>query len=297
MTLTTPHLIGQHYAYAIGRLGALEDQLLKTTDIDRLLGASDGAESVKMLRDIEFIATPESDEAFQETLNSTTALLKETVERMIPEPKHFIFNILWIDFDRPWIAYKLKEKHGFTSQIATPPSPPVSTRFASEFDQEFKTPQEIDDVVAESINEQKLMLAKRSGSALIRSFVEKTMNLEALRVRTRSAGSVTRVAGTTTSNTRVAGHDSSPTRDAGSNSSATRDSDTNSIETIAFEKEGVAQLSDLLDDMQQMMLGPEATFSYAVRALNHIQLLKILLTGKVNNLPIQEVKSLLPPLV
>lgn len=277
MTLTTPHLLGQHYTYAIGRLGALEDQLLKTTDIDRLLGASDGAEAVKMLRDIEFVATPDAEEPFQKTLDSTTALLKETVERMIPEPKHFIFDILWIEFDRPRIAYELKEKSGFTSSIASPPEPPVSTGFAPEFEQSFESPQEVDDAVAEVINEQKLVLARRSGSALIGKYVENMIELDALRTRTRSAGSVTRVAGL--------------------NSPTPRDADTSSIETIAFEKEGLAQLSDLLDDMQKLMLGPEATFSYATRALSHIQLLKVLLTGKVNNLPIQEIKSLLPPLV
>jgi len=48
--------------------------------------------------------------------------------------------------------------------------------------------------------------------------------------------------------------------------------------------------------MQKVTLGPEALFSYATRALNHIQILKVLLTGKINNLPIQEIKSLLPPL-
>lgn len=267
MTLITPHLIGQHYVYAIGRLGALEDQLLKTTDIDRLLGASDGNESVKMLRDIEFVATPDAEEPFQKTLDSTTALLKKTVERMIPEHKHFIFDVLWIEFDRPRVAYELKEKNGFTSKIASPPEPPVSTGFAPEFERKFSSPQEIDDTVANVIDEQKLALARRSGSKLICEFVEKMMELESLRTKMRS----------------------SPTRVA--------NSATSSIETIAFEKEGVTQLSDLLDDMKSLMLGPEATFSYAVRTLNHIQLLKVLLTGKVNKLPIQEIKSLLPPLV
>ena len=259
MILTTPHLLGQHYVYAIGRLGALEDQLLKVTDIDRLLGASDGAEAVKMLRDIEFVATPDVEEPFQKTLNSTTALLKETVERMIPEQKHFIFDVLWIEFDRARIAYELKEKNGFTSQIASPPEPPVSASFAPEFDREFSSPQEIDDAVAVAVNDQKLILARRSGSKLICEFVEKMTELDALRTKMRSEKS--------------------------------------DVETIAFEKEGLAQLSDLLDDMQKLMLGPEATFSYTTRALSHIQLLKVLLTGKVNNLPIQEIKSLLPPLV
>jgi hypothetical protein len=257
--ITIPHTLGQHFAYALGRLGVLEAQLLKTTDIDRLLGAHEGAEAVKMLRDIDFVAVPEADESFQGTLNATTKLLKENVEKMSPESHHFIFNILWIEGDRAQLSYELKEKHSFVSSIAVKPEPPVSSGFELELEQSFSKPQEIDDVVAASCNEEKMKLAKRSGSSLIQKYVQKTIELEELRTKMR-----------------------------------TEDSD---LESIAFEKEGMAQLGELLVDMQRIMLGPDALFSYAARTLNHIQLLKVLLTGKVNNLPIQEIKSLLPPLL
>jgi hypothetical protein len=259
--ITLPHMIGQHFAYAAGRLGTLEDQLLKQTDLDRLLGASSGKEAVKMLRDIEFVASPEADESFQETLSATAALLKENVERMVPEEKCFIFDILWIEGDRPKIAFDLKKKHGFTSGIATEPLPPVSARFSPELSGPFDSPSAIDDAVAAACEKEMQRIAAMSGSSAIHVYV-----LHILCVY----------------------HTHSAIRNG------TQKSD---LETILLLQEAVASLREMLDDMRHMVLGPEPVFSYAARAMNHVALLKVLLTGKVNNLPIQEVKSLLPPLL
>jgi len=255
-----PATLGQHFAYALGRLGVLESQLLKVTDIDRILGAGNAEEAVKMLRDIEFVSVSESAETFLDVLNDSMKLLKENVEKMAPEEKHFIFNILWIDGDRAKISFDLKAKSNFTSDIAVEPLPPVTTGFDVEFDEAFSSPIDIDIAVAKACRDQMLSLAKRSGSRAILNYAELKTELEDARTALRS-------------------------------------SEKTDMDAIVFEKEVAVSLGEHLTEMQKMILGPEALFSYAARAQSHIALLKVVLTGKVNNLPIQEIKSLLPPLL
>ena len=251
---------GQHFAYALGRMGVLETQLLQQTDIDRLLGAHSGEEAVKMLRDIEFLAAPEDVESFQDTLNASAALVKENVERMAPQEKHLIFDILWLEGDRARTAYELKKKQGFVSDVATQPAPPISAGLDLTLEQSFSSPQEIDNAVAHACNVHALKLAQRSASKAIIAFVEHSIELENARTKLRTSEKL-------------------------------------DMETIVFEKHVVATLGEELADMKRMLFGPEALFSYGARALQHIALLRVLLTGKVNNLPIQEIKSLLPPLL
>jgi vacuolar-type H+-ATPase subunit C/Vma6 len=265
--ITTPHILGQHFAYAIGRLGVLNDQLLTQTDIDRLLGAPSGAEAVKMLRDIAFVASPEINEPFLETLDATTRLLKENIEKMAPSEKHSLFHILWIEGDRALISYSLKKKHGFTSGIAVEPEPPVTVwsketwenKFPELLEAGFSSPMEIDALVATVIHTYQSSLAQHSGSRLIQQYVAILQSNEEQRTYIRGLDSVT--------------HE----------------------EYLNFEK--ASATLDILTQMQNIILGPEPLFAYAVRALNHIALLKVLLTGKVNHVPIQEIKALLPPLL
>ena len=266
--ITLPHTLDQSFAYALGRIGVLENQLLKSTDIDRLLGAHPGEEAVKMLRDVEFVSIPEEGNReqglgireFQETLDASVMLIKENIEKMAPEEKHFIFNILWLDGDRARISFDLKSKHNFTSDIAVEPHPPVTAGIDVELDDTFSSPIEIDDAISKECEARALSLAEKSGSKAIINYVKLKNELEATRASLRK-------------------------------------SDKPEMESIVFEKEVAAELGQHLEDMQKMFLGPEALFSYAARALNHIAILKVLLTGKVNNLPIQEIKSLLPPLL
>ena len=265
--ITLPHTLGQHFAYSLGRLGVLESQLLKVTDIDRLLGAHSADEAVKMLRDIEFISEPDESQGtrnetqeYQQILDASTELLKKNIEKMAPEEKHFIFDILWIEGDRAKISFDLKAKHNFTSDIAVEPRPPVTAGIEMHFDEVFSSPTDIDNAVAKECENKTIALAKQSGSKAIINYVEMKNELEVARTDLRK-------------------------------------SDNPDIDSIVFEKEVSASLGQHLTEMQKMILGPEALFSYAARVQNHIALLKVLLTGKVNNLPIQEIKSLLPPLL
>ena len=237
----------------------MESGLLNQTDIDRLLGASSGEEAVKMLRDIGFIEIPENDSPFQDILDATAAKIKDDVERMAPEDKRFIFHTLWIYWDRPRIAYELKKKHGFTSEIAFPPTPPISANFNPALEQSFDSPKDVDDAVAAACNEEAVRLAKMSRSYVIYTYIIRIIDVERMQAKNRSENNVG--------------------------------------DAITFEKEMVESLREMLNDMSTMFLGPEPVFSYAARAMNHLMLLRVLLTGKVNKLEIQEIKSLLPPLL
>ena len=114
--------------------------------------------------------------------------------------------------------------------------------------------------VAKIIREHQMWRAEQSGSVAIQRYVQHLIEIEQTRAVLRA-------------------------------------SEKKDIETIVFEKDAVASLREHLEDMKTMLLGPEALFAYAARALNHLSLLRVLLTGKVNNLEIQEIKSLLPPLL
>ena len=258
--ITLPQTLGQDFAYALGRLGTLEANLLKQTDIDRLLGAASSEEAVSMLQDIPLLTVDTEAEIFQDVLSDSLVAVKEYVLGALPENKHFIFDILWVQYDRPHIAFALKTEHAFTSEIAAEPKSVVSAGFAPELSQTFETPQEIDDAVAEACFSEMRSLAKRSGSKMIQKYVEDLIELEGVRTKMRTSDEV-------------------------------------EMETIVFEKEVLGKLGEDLEEMKKNILGPEALFSYAVRALNQINLLKVLLTGKVNKLEIQEIKSLLPPLL
>ena len=265
--MTTPTILGQHYAFATGRTGVLTAQLLRSADIDRLLGAPSGEEAVRMMGDIEFLKVEDND-SFQQTLDRSSRVIMMEAENMVPEEKHCLLHGIWIDGDRAQMSYALKEKHNFVSQIAEQPKPPVSVfdneswqeRFPDLAEMEFDSPEEIDDAVAKACYAFKKRCADRSGSTLIREYTNTLIEAHEEQARLRA------------------------------------DSDTET-DFLALEIKNSEELGDLLDQMEKITLGPEAPFAYAARAFSHIALLKILLTGKVNNLPIQEIKSLLPPLI
>ncbi|MBT3834967.1 hypothetical protein HOF56_01845 [Candidatus Peribacteria bacterium] len=256
-----PHTLGQHFAYALGRLGTLESELLEQSDVDRILGAKSGEEAVKMLRDINFIVVPDETKDFQEMIDATAKSIKENVEKMIPEDKKFIFDTLWIEWNRPSISFNIKKQNGFVSDIASEPESSIDSSFDPEFDESFKSPRDVDNAVAQACDAERLRLAKMSSSNAIRTYVLRMIDIEEERRSFRDE-----------------------------NSESEKDA-------ISFEQEAIESVRSSLDEMRTMFLGPEPIFAYAARAMSHLALLRVLLTGKVNSLEIQEIKSLLPPIL
>ena len=176
--------------------------------------------------------------------------------------KYFIFFPILLIFEEMelfFISFNIKKQNGFVSDIASEPESSIDSSFDPKFTEPFESPRDIDDAVAEACDAERLRLAKMSSSSAIRAYVLRMIDIEKER---RSF----------------------------------RDSDSEQ-DAISFEQDAIESVRSSLNEMKTMFLGPEPIFSYAAKAMSHLSLLRVLLTGKVNSLDIQEIKSLLPPLL
>ena len=209
---TLKSLVGQHFAYAHGRTGVLQQLLLTQSDVDRLLGASGGKEVEQIL--IELKMTSIIDQGIQggnEVLQAVASWVRQEVEQMSPESKKPIFNILWMEGDAPLLAYLLKDAKSLTSDISEEPVSgmtaysPIALRALVREREEGTLPSHlisfveemlstegmdarmIDAKVAQYVASTSLSLARTSGSKHIREYVKHSIDLQNIRTALRLA--------------------------------------------------------------------------------------------------------------
>ena len=205
-------VIGQHFAYASGRTGVLQQLLLTASDRDRLLGAANLPEAESILTELKLTNPIEQGlKKSDEILLAIGAWVREEVEIMAPERKKPAFHILWLEEDSPMLSYLLKAHHGLTSAVSTKPTGAMTAYGAdalealvnegeigtlpshlTEFVKTVKamkevTPKSIDSAVAQYIATVQLSLARASGSKALKTYVEHKIDLSNIRTALRNA--------------------------------------------------------------------------------------------------------------
>lgn len=318
---TMQSLIGQHFAYASGRTGVLQQLLLTASDRDRLLGAASLKEAESILTELKL--TNPIDQGLKKTeeiLLAIGAWVRKEVETMAPESKKPAFHILWLEEDAPVLSYLLKSHHGLTSAVSSQPqsgmtaygidalttlvNDEVSGSLPSHLTEFVKTaktmkdvtPQAIDSAVAQYIATVQLSLARASGSKALKTYVEHKIDLSNIRTALRNSDDL------------LTGGSISPTALTKGIPNILRAIDRS---TLPYElSENIRKVVDdpnavehalskvVAEDIAHMWnipLSIEPVFAFAALAQSQMRLLRVLLIGKRANMSPQEIKLMLPP--
>jgi hypothetical protein len=324
----TASLIGQHFAFAHGRTGVLQQLLLSQSDIDRLLGAADGNATEQIL--IELKMTSIIDQGIQDgnaVLQAVAGWIRSEVEQMAPHSKQPTFTILWLEGDAPLLSFLLKEARGLTSGISTEPLSSLTAydpnalralvREGTEgllpehlvsFVKEMSTQQDldartIDTKVAQYIANTSLTLARTSGSKFIRTYVEHLIDLQNIRTalrlseETKSSSLAYLLEGGTIAPSELAGPLENTKKAIGRsdlgyllNDALNDTEDKNALERTLSEV-----IASDIADMWNVPLSIEPTFAFAAIGISQLKLLRMILIGKRNGLSPQDIKKALPP--
>lgn len=331
MNLTAEALIGQHYAFAHGRLGVLQQSLLGTSDMHRLLGAHDMAELQQILTELKLTASIDQSLRDADTiLAALAAWVRREAEEMVAPAKHAAFHILWLAEDLPLLAYLLKRHAGFAASTSDEPTAVVSAYdpaalralveqgTAAHLPTELvscvkslrsaplASPESIDAAVARFGANERLRLARITNSNLIVRYVRHTIDVQNVRTALRllhateeQPASFLLDGGTIPAQKLLGSLSNIRTAIAGSDlhfhllQPLTRDID----HPTALER----GLSDLLAADIELMwdktLGIEPPFAFAATALSQLRLVRAVIMGKKNGLSPQDIKHILPPFV
>ncbi|MDA1209026.1 MAG: hypothetical protein O2904_03265 [bacterium] len=279
--------IGQHFAFAHGRTGVLQQLLLTQSDVDRLLGASSGREVEKILTELKL--TTNIDQGISDgnaILQATASWIRNEVEQMSPDASKSTFNILWLEGDAPILSYLIKDALNLTSAISTQPTSgltaydPEALRLLVQekkpgtlpahlvdfvtalLKREYLDPQTIDEEVACYIASVWTNLARTSGSKDIQSYVEHRIAINETQKQLRKGEVVTHKSFVDPDNleqgfSRITAHD--------------------------------------IAKMWNTPLSIEPLFAFAATAIQQLKLVRMILIGKRNGLSPQEIKQALPP--
>jgi|GEM_PF-519894 V/A-type H+-transporting ATPase subunit C len=323
-------LIGQHFAYASGRTGVLQQLLLTASDRDRLLGSADLKEAEAILTELKL--TSPIDQGLKksdEILLAIGAWVRAEVETMAPESKKTAFHILWLEEDAPILSYLLKKHHGLTSAVSTEPQSGMTAygtqalqalveedTVASlpshliEFVKNAKgmknaSPQSIDSAVAQYIATVQIALARASGSAALKDYIEHKIDLSNIRTMLRVKSNELLITyhasllnggtlnlGTTLGDpieiAKAIDRSSLPY----SLGEAIRK---NADDPNALEHALSQVIAGDIAHMWNIPLSIEPVFAFAALALSQMRLLRVLLIGKRAHMSPQEIKLMLPP--
>ena len=324
---TRSAVIGQHFAFAHGRTGVLQQFLLTQSDVDRMLGAHDRHEMQQVLTELRFThLTDQSLRNENDILAACQAWVRKEVTSMTPKKLQPVFDILWLDGDMPVLAYLLKQKKGLTSSISRLPEPPYAvygaaalrvliehddgkglpehlTMFVRRIHAEtIEDPRNIDAAVAQYAADAKLKLAAMSGSGAIGRYVRHHIDIQNIRTVLRfpsedRASSLPHLVygGTIAPNTLLSTDRSiaAQARIAGFYELADTidrpSEDTNDIEHALN-----TILAGDVAVLWNAILSVESLFAFAVTALAQIRLLRAIVIGKRNDLQPQDIKRMMP---
>ncbi|MCA9370346.1 MAG: V-type ATPase subunit [Candidatus Peregrinibacteria bacterium] len=323
-------MVGQHFAYASGRSGVLQNMLLSSSDRDRLLGAKDLREAEAILTELKL--TNPIDQGLKKSAEILSAIeewVRKEVEHMTPASKLPTFAILWMEYDIPLIAYLLKKHVGLTSAVSTVPNDAMASCKAGEIESflaerkneglpshlinflqtalqwENPTPQYVDAQVSQYITSRQLMLARASGSKLIVRYVRNKIDIVNIRTALRLVEEKE-----SSSDHLIMGGGIDPKKLTGNLESILHAINASSLPYELAERIRKASndtnalelaLSDVLAkdiaDMWNIPLSIEPVFAFAALAQSQLKLLRTLLIGKRAAMSPQEIKHVLPPFI
>ncbi len=314
-------LIGQHFAYASGRTGVLQQLLLTASDRDRLLGAADLKEAEAIMTELKITSPIDQGlEKSDEILQAIGAWVRKEVDTMAPASKRPAFHILWLEEDAPMLSYLLKEHHGLTSAVSTQPQSGMTaygTDALKALVQEGTTgslpthlidivkkvkamsdatPLSIDSAVAQYIATVQLSLARASGSHALKKYVQHKIDLNNIRTALRQSddlivgGSLPLAALTKDVPSLLGAIDRSSLPYELSEGIRKAADDANALEHALSKV-----IADDIAHMWNIPLSIEPVFAFAALALSQMRLLRVLLIGKRANMSPQEIKLMLPP--
>ena len=322
-------ILGQHFAFASGRMGVLKQLLLTSSDRDRLLGASDLKEAERILTEIKLSSTIDQGlKKADEILPAITAWVRREAEDMSPLEKRPIFNILWLEEDAPYLSYLLKKHFKLVSAVSQEPLTSMTAYdpaalkalvesgergtlpehlidFVTEA-KEMKSPepQDIDRAVAGYVCTVQKRLARMSGSAHIRTFV--THRIDLINIRTAMRHSEEEVdplvflQGGELDTRLLRGNpktiatalEKSYLYTSVAKAIRRYDGNQNDLEQALAHVR-----ADDIAHMWNVPLSIEPLFAFAALAHAQLKLLRALTIGKRAGLSPQEIKSMLPPFI
>lgn len=331
MNLSADALIGQHYAFAHGRLGVLRQSLLTQGDVNRLLGAHDLREVEQILTELKLTGViDQSLKNADDILAALASWIRTEVEDMVEPKKLDAFRVLWLTEDLPLLAYLLKRRAGLTSSISVEPVTtigsyePAALRalvddghgehlpaqivsfVTSVRALEQPTPETIDAAVARFGAAERLRYARASGSALIVRYVRHSIDAQNVRTALRllhahdehSASFI--LDGGTIPTSKLTGslENIRVAIDSSDLHFRLLKALTSDIEQPTALERGLSDvLADDIERMWEHTLGIEPPFAFAATALSQLRLIRAAILGKRNGLSPQDIKQILPPFV
>lgn len=318
--------IRQPFAYAYGRTTVLRPSLLTEGDVNRLLGATNGADAVRMLTELPMTKyIPQNIERPEQILYAVFHWLQQEVIGMSPSNLQPVFEILWLEDLGTLVSLYRKKEHGFLQHDAGAVESFVSHEFKPTWDTfvqtgkvevlpinirtlvertaeaTFDSPQEIDRLVSKEVTTLKLALAKRSGSRLIKTFVQDSIDLKNIRLKLRLGSGYTESlylpGGRFTVKTFTGTSEQMITAIETSKLSYTLADTIRTGDIAAIEKASSSILAATISRMWNTALSIESTFAFAAITVQNLKLIRSILIGKQNDLSPQEIKSITPPFI
>jgi vacuolar-type H+-ATPase subunit C/Vma6 len=319
---------GNDFSYATGRVGVLQQRLLTTSDVDRLLGAHNDRELQQILGELKFTSVVANDmESLDELVGCMETWLHKELEDMTPDAYKPVLDILWLKEDAPLIASLLKKYFHLTkSDEAAESRSPSSHDPALLRDlilngkshhtlpghlvlfvqrqkaKEHVTPSLIDASVARYVARTQTELAKAAGSTLLQLYVKHQIDLQNIRIARRLQDN------DDASKHFLPGGEVDPLLLTGDRRKAaaalqgtslhfsfTEEFETVEDSSIAVERSLVKALAHDIAQMRANILGLESAFAYAIIALSQLRILRTILIGKRAGLSAAEIREMLPP--
>lgn len=326
-----PPSVGQHFAFAQGRIGVIKQVLLSQSDVDRLLGAHDRKGVEQIFTELKITnGIDQSVKNGDAILIAVARWMRNEVENMTPVSKQAIFNILWLEGDAPCIAYLLKKHHGLVSDISEEPVPSFSAYNVEQLRafvereetvelpshvvalvervkaMENPSPKQIDTEVAQYVADTRLRLARTSGSKDILLYVKHLIDCSnlrtALRLRDEDASEVLPylLQGGTIKVQELAKSQTDILKAMKKSGLSYRLSDLlekPEIDVNAIEQALTYIVSEDIARMWNVPLSIEPLFAFAAITTMQLKLMRMILMGKRNELTPQEIKAALPPFI
>lgn len=319
---------GNDFSYAAGRVGVLQQRLLTSSDVDRLVGARSERELEQIIGELRFTNVVAGDmESLDELVGRMELWLHHEMETMLPDEFTSTLGILWLREDAPLIASLLKHHFGFmkSDEAAESRSPssydPVLLRdlilhgkphhelpqhlirfIQRQKQKEHVTPALIDASVARYVARTQTELAKASGSELLRLYVKHQIDLQNIRIARRlqdnDDASKHFLPGGEVDPLLLVGDRrkaAAALRGTSLHFSFTEEFETADDSSIAVERSLVKALAHDIAQMRANILGLEAAFAYAIIALSQLRIIRTILIGKRAELTPIEIREMLPP--
>lgn len=321
-------LSGNDFSYATGRVGVLQQRLLTSSDVDRLLGVHGDRELRQVFNELKFTNVVTQDmESLDELVGRMETWLHRELESMIPEAYKPALGILWLKEDAPLIASLLKKHFRLTKsdQAAESRSPssydPAHLRdlilhgrshhslpqHLAHFVQRQKakqhvTPALIDASVARYVARTQTELAKAAGSVLLQLYVKHQIDLQNLRIARRlkdnDEPSKIFLPGGEVKPELLSGDRrkmAAAMRGTSLHFSVTEAFEAADDSSIAVERSLVKALAHDVAQMRANILGVEAAFAYAIIALSQMKIIRTIIISKRAGLSAAEIREMLPP--